>query len=257
MELIFTVSFFCCCWSLFVKSAIITYHSLDESSSAISVTPRQFEHHIRTLAESETVVVPLDDVVKVRDSVALTFDDAFANFADHALPVLERYGLPATVFVVTRHCGRTNSWTPAGAGIPVLPLMSWDQIRRLPSSLISVGGHTQTHPDLTRISTADAVREISGCRLEIESELGRSVRSFAYPFGKVNAAIRQITRQEYDIACGTELAHLDKNADLAELPRLDAYYYRGPSRFESLVAGTAAPYTAVRRILRAARSFVR
>ena len=51
-----------------------------------------------------------DDFYRIRAPLALTFDDGFANFAEHAVPVLQRLSFPATVFVVSGHCGRLNDW---------------------------------------------------------------------------------------------------------------------------------------------------
>src|SRR6202043_11676 len=92
------------------ESAILTYHSLDDSGSVISVPPALFRRQMDFLAASGIPVVPLNEVMKRPGSVAITFDDGFRNFADHAVPVLERHRLPATVFVVSRYCGLTNDW---------------------------------------------------------------------------------------------------------------------------------------------------
>src|SRR5580700_4908300 len=108
------------------RSAILTYHSLDDSGSVISTPPVVFRRQMEFLAQSGIPVVPLDQAVARPGSVALSFDDGFGNLADHALPVLEQYHLPATIFVVSRYCGKMNNWPsqPAG-GVPQLPLLSW------------------------------------------------------------------------------------------------------------------------------------
>ena len=79
------------------RAAILTYHSLDESGSVISTHPKNFERQMEALASGPARVVPLTEVLEHPAAVAITFDDGFANFADHAVPVLERLSLAATV----------------------------------------------------------------------------------------------------------------------------------------------------------------
>jgi peptidoglycan/xylan/chitin deacetylase (PgdA/CDA1 family) len=62
-------------------------------------------------------------------------------------------------------------------------MMSWDQVRELDRHGIEFGGHTITHPILTRISLEQARQEIEGSKAEIEEQLGHPIFSFAYPNG--------------------------------------------------------------------------
>ncbi|MGH7695892.1 MAG: polysaccharide deacetylase family protein, partial [Gemmatimonadaceae bacterium] len=92
--------------------AIFMYHSIDESGSAISVDARAFRRHMEFLARGRPRVIPLRDISTSNaadETVALTFDDGFANFGEFAAPLLADLGLPATVFVVTDHVGGTNA----------------------------------------------------------------------------------------------------------------------------------------------------
>ncbi len=62
-------------------------------------------------------------------------------------------------------------------------MMNWDQVRELNQKGIEFGGHTVTHPILTRVSLDQARNEIEGSRAEIEQQLGHPIFSFAYPNG--------------------------------------------------------------------------
>src|SRR5262245_53682892 len=80
--------------------AILTYHSIDDSGSVISVDAATFRAHIEWLVKQKIAVVPLDRLREMSDdthAVALTFDDGFENFATGAWPVLRDYALPVTV----------------------------------------------------------------------------------------------------------------------------------------------------------------
>jgi peptidoglycan/xylan/chitin deacetylase (PgdA/CDA1 family) len=70
--------------------AILTYHSIDDSGSPISVAPEEFRAHVRWLGSGAVRVVPLAKLVTLPpddDAVALTFDDAFENFSTIAAPL--------------------------------------------------------------------------------------------------------------------------------------------------------------------------
>ncbi len=132
------------------RSCILTYHSLDTSGSILSISPDLFQTQMAWLARSGMPVVSLAEVQATPHAVALTFDDGFRNFFEHALPVLERYRFPATVFVVSGFCGGRNDWPtqPRNAGIPILELMDWSEVQQAAQAGISIGCHTVNHPRL-------------------------------------------------------------------------------------------------------------
>src|SRR5690349_8311160 len=95
------------------RRAILTYHSIDDSGSPISVSPSVFESHVTWLGSGRVRVVALDDLCDLKDdgdAIAVTFDDAVDNFGSIAAPLLVDNGIPATLFVVSEHVGRTNEW---------------------------------------------------------------------------------------------------------------------------------------------------
>jgi len=218
--------------------AILTYHSIDESGSPISVDPRVFRSHMEFLARGRPRVVSLADLTREDapdECVALTFDDAFANFASVAAPLLADLALPATVFVVTDHVGGKNDWDGPGlrhGAVPILPLMSWGEIARIAQSGTEIGGHTRRHPRLTAVAPAALVDEIAGCAEKLRRTLGVRVTSFAYPYGAVNDEVAVAVGRSFQRACTTELRGLEGREDLLRLPRLDAYYLRAPGLLE-------------------------
>jgi len=236
------------------RSVILTYHSLDDSESVISIPPALFRRQMEFLAASGIPVVPLDQALHRPGSIAITFDDGFCNLLDHAVPVLERLRLPATIFVVSEYCGRNNNWPSQLHGVPDLPLLSWDKLSALPP-LISLGAHTMTHPDLRRLSAEECERELCECQGQIEQHLGRPVRCLAYPYGASSPQVRSLADRHFELAVGTSLRFLSTRSSRLDLPRIDAYYLRGWFSLERLFTESGSLYIGFRSLLRDVRRF--
>jgi len=106
-------------WSL----PVLTYHRVDRSQSPsdldpilLSATPEVFAEHVRLIA-TEYHPLGLDELLHVRAAqsalpkrpVLLTFDDAYQDFAMYAWPILQRHGVPATLFVPTAYADNTSA----------------------------------------------------------------------------------------------------------------------------------------------------
>lgn len=239
------------------KSVILAYHSVSHAGSVISVPPGLFEAQMQCLASLRVPVVPLEAITAADGAVALTFDDGYRDFIEEALPVLLRFKLPATVFVVAGRCGSRNDWDQAGYGsIPSLPLMDWDQIREVARAGIEIGAHTYSHPDLRRLRPEDVAGEFARCQAEIRARTGQNACALAYPYGRSNAAVRDLAGRYFRLACGTRLDFVRPGADPLDLPRVDVYYLRDLKRFREVVLGKEL-YLRARRALRTVRQAVR
>jgi peptidoglycan/xylan/chitin deacetylase (PgdA/CDA1 family) len=245
--------------------AILTYHSLDSSGSPISVPPDAFAGHVRWLAASNVRVLPLTELWAdvqsgsgTGDAVAITFDDGFENVAEHALPVLREFGLPATVFVVSRNVGGDNRWQSQGdPGVPVLPLMNWATLEHLAANRIEIGGHTRTHRRSVSLSPAELEDEIAGGAEDIRARLGVFPATFAYPYGSLSAAARACVARTFKIGVTTEMKSLSPGDDAALLPRLDAYYFRNANGLDGFGSASFRAYVRLRHAIRVARRVVR
>jgi peptidoglycan/xylan/chitin deacetylase (PgdA/CDA1 family) len=239
---------------------ILTYHSIDTSGSVISISPARFAAHMSAVARLGFRGVSLREAMTHRSrhgswpihSVVLTFDDGYANVVDEALPILQRHGFDATVFIVTRHLGGTNDWAPPPAYLGSRPMLSASQIRQLSAAGVEIGGHTRTHPDLCAATAARVEDEVVGCRADVEAELRQPVQSFAYPYGSISDVAVAATRRTFDAACTTELRRT-RDDDPHLLPRVDAYYIRSGRMLEQVLSGRLDWYLTLRRCARGIR----
>jgi peptidoglycan/xylan/chitin deacetylase (PgdA/CDA1 family) len=169
-------------------------------------------------------------------AVMITFDDGYRDFAESAWPLLERYGFPATVFLVAGEMGGSSRWDRDLGG--EAPLLSWREARRLRGRGVEFGSHTVTHPALSSVSNADVVREAVRSRRLIGEQLGSPPTAIAYPYGDADTAVAHLVG-----ACGYTFGLTDGpgHAELAHplllMPRIEV---RGTDRLEDFVAKLSA-----------------
>ena len=247
-----------------MKIPVLTYHSIDKSGSVISTAPETFRRQIKFLSENRYRVLPLGKIIEKLLSkepispktIALTFDDGFQNFYSTVFPMLAAHGFSATVFLVTGFCGKFNDWAGNPSDLPRSRLLSWREVKELKGCGIEFGAHAQTHPDLTRISSLEAEKEIAGSKAEIEDRLGEQVSIFAYPYGKFNSSVRRLTENAYRAACSVKLGKIHGASDLFALERIDSYYLSNPKIFNSMASRPFDHYMQFRQCLRDFKSFL-
>lgn len=143
-------------------------------------------YHILSLRE---LVTGLEGRASIPNrAVHLTFDDATADFAGQAWPVMRRYGFPASVFLVSDCIGKSAEWLGKNVGEAV-PLMDAETILRLQSEGVRFGSHTRTHAHLISLDPERLNDEVTTSRTALTQLLGRDVFAFCYPYGEVNRAV--------------------------------------------------------------------
>ena len=114
-------------------------------------------------------------------------------------------------------------------------MMRDDDLRTLRDEGMDIGAHTVTHPILTRVSPADARREINESRIRLGAILGRTISLFAYPNGKPGqdyAAehVRMVREAGFSAAVSTAAGVAAEGSDLFQLPRFTPWD-RKPAAF--------------------------
>jgi peptidoglycan/xylan/chitin deacetylase (PgdA/CDA1 family) len=153
-------------------------------------------------------------------AVLLTFDDGYADFAEHAWPLLRRFGFGATLFVVAGEAGGSNRWDRRFG--EELPLLGWDDLRRLRAEGVDIGAHSISHPPFTNLSPDDVAREAAGARAILQRELHEPIRAFAYPYGDTDPAVEHLVGAcgyAYGFTCRGARAELTD--PLLSLPRIE------------------------------------
>ncbi|MCK5506573.1 MAG: polysaccharide deacetylase family protein, partial [Thermodesulfovibrionia bacterium] len=158
-----------------------------------------------------------------RRTVVITFDDGFCDIYKNAWPILQKYGFPAAIFVVSGFVDKTNEWVKR-EGMPQRRLVSWEELLEMSRSGIEVGSHTVTHKALRAVNTQTLSYEIRSSKNEIEDHLGKPVRFFAYPYGLLDKAARAVVADAgYEAACSTRSGFNNTEVDPFILRRIEIY----------------------------------
>jgi peptidoglycan/xylan/chitin deacetylase (PgdA/CDA1 family) len=163
---------------------ILIYHRVGRRQPIEIDLPREvFDDQLAWLT-ANAEVVSLDDALEslhspsppARQQVVITFDDGTTDFADEVMPIVQRHGVPVTLYVATDYVDRGLSFPDDGAAI------SWSALADcVATGLVDVGSHTHTHALLDRLD-APAVRdELDRSIGLIRDRLGTDATHFAYP----------------------------------------------------------------------------
>jgi peptidoglycan/xylan/chitin deacetylase (PgdA/CDA1 family) len=183
---------------------ILMYHRVVDAPQGWSrptwnVPPKRLEEQLTGLLVRGWVAWPLSQLLGClerelpipRKTFVVTFDDGYANNFTQALPILERLGVPATVFLATAYLDSgqpfpSDDWEAAGQ--PGAPSEAWrpltidEGFRMLASGLIEFGAHTHTHADFCG-RPGDMLADLE-MNLEVLREQFGVVRpAFSLPYG--------------------------------------------------------------------------
>jgi peptidoglycan/xylan/chitin deacetylase (PgdA/CDA1 family) len=193
---------------------IFMYHQVTEISRkldplGLAVLPAQFEQQMSYLARNAYHCLTLPEAVRYlrkgehapAKSFVLTFDDGYQDIHSTACPILEKFGLTATVFLVVGRIGsKSNWWGQEGehSGLLLSQAEACDLARRG----YILGSHTLSHPFLNLLDDQSAYEEIRNSKVLLQNKLDMQVDFFSYPFSVADARIEGLVESAgYMAAC--------------------------------------------------------
>jgi peptidoglycan/xylan/chitin deacetylase (PgdA/CDA1 family) len=190
------------------------YHSIsppEGDHDALCTSPERFEAQILYLKQHNLRGVSMRELYlamsagDTRGLVGLTFDDGYEDFLSTALPMLERLGFSATVFVVAGMLGKENTWENRGGPRSQLRLLEADGVREVSERGMEVGSHSVTHPRLSGLDPETLVHEVSDSRQVLCEIVNAPVEGFCYPYGDLDIpAVQAARRAGYVYAVATK-----------------------------------------------------
>ena len=222
------------------------YHSIAAGSGAAfrryTVAPEEFAAQLDTLARLGYRTVTVAELARQRQAgdvpprtVALTFDDGYADFHSAALPLLRAHGFPATLYMATGFAGGTSAGLDGSDGGD-RRMLCWSQLAEAAAEGIECAAHTVTHPELTSLPARRIAEELRRSRGELEDRLGRPVTTLAYPFGYHDRRVRAgAAAAGYEAACAVDDVTSDTGDGAFALPRLTVPPGLGTGGFAALL----------------------
>ena len=171
---------------------ILNYHRVDnKDDNPLTLKVADFEAQIKFLVDSGYSVVTPDELVDARQGgkslpknpVVICFDDGHDDIYKNVFPILQKYKVRATVFVVTNHIGMSD-------------FLNWDQARELQASgLVDIENHTMSYKDLTRVKGDKLWEQIYGAKQAIEWALKKPSKFISFPEGKYTVAAEETAKE--------------------------------------------------------------
>ncbi|HEY8466687.1 MAG TPA: polysaccharide deacetylase family protein [Solirubrobacterales bacterium] len=166
------------------RPVILLYHGIgtprpEHDPHNLQVAPEAFRAQLELLREAGFGFTRVRELVRALPApglAAVTFDDGMLDNLTTAAPILAELGAPATVYVQTGAIGQPNPWMDPAAGER---MMTAEELRELAALGWEIGGHTVTHPDLSKLDRDECVAEMARGKEELETIIGAGVVSFA------------------------------------------------------------------------------
>lgn len=169
------------------------YHRFgDDRYPSTNIGLSTFEQHLQFLKENNYQVLSFADAIdylkdkspKVKTAV-ITIDDGYTSFYDNGLPLLKKYGFPATLFINTKTVGGGS-------------YMDWKQIKTAHNAGVEIGNHTHSHPYFLNLDESERYstfrNEINKAQDLIEKHIGEKPETFAYPYGEMDNKMIEIIK---------------------------------------------------------------
>ena len=185
--------------------SVLVYHTISAPPEPlpgdIDISRERFAQQLQWLSRWRRVARLEETLKPNRDRlVAITFDDGYRDNLYVALPLLEKFRLPMTLFVASGFIGHEG----------YLSREELCEISKHP--LVTIGAHGLWHRHFTRLSPNEARLELIESRRCLESVTGRTIDLMAWPYGECNTTLEELSKQcgyraAWSVCQGTNAMH--------------------------------------------------
>jgi len=187
---------------------ILMYHYVeyvqdkgDTIRQSLDITPHTFELQIQTLVNAGYTFITASELGEMFDGIRevpakpilLTFDDGYRDFYTDAYPIIRKYRVKATAYIISGYMGYRNYMTDT-------------EVQTIASEgLVEIGAHTVHHVSLKYAPIEQVQNELSQSKTALETLIGKPVVSFAYPNGSYDdMAIKEVSVSGFTTAVATK-----------------------------------------------------
>lgn len=171
---------------------VLMYHAVSDycwGSSELFVSPSVLDEQITALLENGYTLITFEDfdrLDEIEKPVMLTFDDGYDDNYDYLFPILKKYQVKATVFMITNDIGKNHKLTA-------------EEITEMSNSgLVSIQSHTMSHEYLSYMNEERLRREMSESKLVLARLTGKESFVLCYPTGMYSNLSIDLTKDYYE-----------------------------------------------------------
>lgn len=169
---------------------ILAYHQISSLPEIYSIDAAEFEQQMEFLSAQGYTPISLAEFFAAGGKgnnlpprpIIITFDDGYEDNYLTALPIMEKYNMKGTVFVIAGQVGKPE-------------YMTWEQLKAAQERGMEIGSHTVSHVALNELPPAEQLNELVRSKQMLETKLGQPVTFLAYPYGQYTgdtiAALKQ------------------------------------------------------------------
>ncbi len=209
----------------------LMYHNVgivpkEANLKSLYTNPKLFEKQIKLLHKlgfktiGSKVIIEFLNGKDTEKSISITFDDAYKDVFENALPVLKHYNFKAIIFVPVGLVGDYNRWDFERVKVKK-PIASWEDIKYALKEGFEIGSHTMTHRALTTLDNKSLKQEIELSKKILEDKLGTEINTFCYPYGDYDEKVISAVKEAgYKLAFSVNSGHIIKGDNPYTLKRL-------------------------------------
>lgn len=215
---------------------ILCYHSIAADGWRFSVSLEMLQKQINHISKFRTPI-SLDELMPILEgkkelkspSFIITFDDGYKNILS-TVEFFQKNNIKPTVFVLSN----SKEANKAELGND-LEFLSIDDIKSLKKAGWTIGVHSATHADFSKLTVDDMKREIEEPKINLEKQLGFAVPYFSYPKGWYSESIIDfVKKSDYKAAVSMEDGLISKKTDNFVIPRIGVDATHGLDEFKVL-----------------------
>jgi len=205
-----------------LKKEVVTfvYHRFGNSKyPSTNISLEDFEKHLNYLKSNNFTILTFGKAVEyinnpqipfIKNVVCITIDDGYKTFTSNAMPMLEKYGYKATLFI--------NSESVGGGSF-----MSWEELKEVSDSGIEIGNHSHSHAYFLNTPGSERIdffkEDLEECQEQINRHLGFYPKVFAYPYGEFDPEMKEVLKDLGFKAAAAQNSGVMYDHDIFAIPR--------------------------------------
>lgn len=181
----------------------VSLHDVSGDMHDHITTPIQvFEKFVNDIHNSGYVLCSMAQYLSTNENersnhIVCTFDDGYEGLLTNALPLMNKFGFSATVFVCTDYLGKANNWNLKDKARR--KHLDIPQLRQLKENGWEIGSHGVTHESLLKLNDEEIKTQLGESKRILENIFG-PIRTYAYPYGDYSPFIEKQVKKYYESA---------------------------------------------------------